>query len=170
MGVATGVDDTSVGVAAGDEDDDEAVGVGVGELVEGRVTGQVEMFVVVGGGCVGGAGVAVTGETRVAGAVLAASGVTPAGIGVPLVTTGSKEAAHPALDVGCGAAVGVFRDDVVVLPCPACALPEWVPPPAGGPLPLLVCVPLPSVSAPPRDGVPPPFCEVLDWRIAWRTG
>ena len=154
-------------MAAGDEDD-EVVGVGVGELV--GFTGQVVMVEVVGDGCVGGAGLAVTVETRVAGTVRPASGVTPVGIGVPLVTTGSKEAAHPALDVGCGAPVGVFRDDVVVLPCPACALPEWVPPPADGPLPLLVCVPLPSVSAPPRDGVPPPFCEVLDWRIAWRTG
>ena len=54
MGVATGVDATSVGAAVGDEDDDGAVGVGVGELVEGRVTGQVETFVVVGDDCAGG--------------------------------------------------------------------------------------------------------------------
>jgi hypothetical protein len=138
----------------------------VGELV--GFTGQVVTVEVVGDGCVGGAGLDVTGVET--GAVRPASGVTPVGIGALPVTTGREEAAHPVLDVGCGAAVGVFREDVVVLPCPACALPEWVPPPAGGPLPLLACVPLPSVSAPPRDGVPPPFCEVLDWRIAWRTG
>jgi hypothetical protein len=153
-------------VGAGTADEDEAVGVGVGELV--GFTGQVVTVEVVGDGCVGGAGLDVTGVET--GAVRPASGVTPVGIGALPVTTGSEEAAHPVLDVGCGAAVGVFREDVVVLPCPACALPEWVPPPVGGPLPLLVCVPLPSVSAPPRDGVPPPFCEVLDWRIAWRTG
>jgi hypothetical protein len=115
---------------------------------------------------VGEAGVAVTGETRVAGAVPAAYGVAPVGIGVPLVTTGGKEAAHRALDAGCGAAVGVFREEVVVLPGLAGVLPDWVPPPVGVVLPLLVCVPLPSVSAPPRGGVPPPFSEVVPWRIA----
>ncbi len=165
MGVATGVDDTSVGEAGGDEDDDEAAGVGVGELVEGRVTGQVETFVVVGDGC---AGIDVTGVET--GAVRAVSAGTPVGLGTAPVTTGSEEATHLALDVGCAAALDVFRGDAVVLPGPVCALAEWVPPLAGVPLPVFACVPLPSVSAPLRDGVPPPLCEVLDWRIAWRTG
>jgi hypothetical protein len=86
------------------------------------------------------------------------------------VTTGSKEATHPVLDVGCGAAVGAFPDEVFVLPGPACALPDLAAP-VGVPPPLFACVPLPSVPAPPRAGSPPPlFGEMLPCRIAWRTG
>jgi hypothetical protein len=119
VGVGNGVDDTSVGVGTADED--EAVGVGVGELV--GFTGQVVTVEVVGDGGAGGAGFDVSGvETGVAGAVWPASGVTPAGLDATPVTAGCEEVAHRVLDVGCGAVLGVFRDDVVVLPCPACAL------------------------------------------------
>jgi hypothetical protein len=156
VGVATGVDDTSVGAAGGD--DDETVGVGVGEVV-GGFTGQVGTSVVaVGDGCVGGTGLAVAVATGLAGAVCPGSGVTR--VGLAPVTAGSEEATHLVLDVGCGAAVGAFPDEVVVLPGPACALPDLAPP-AGVPLPLFACVPLPSVPAPLRAGSPPPFGEVL---------
>jgi hypothetical protein len=158
VGVATGVDDTSVGAAGGV--DDETVGVGVGELV-GGFTGQVGTSVVaVGDGCVGGTGLAVAVETGLAGAVCPASGVTWVGLGVAPATAGSEEATHLVLDVGYRAAVGAFPDEVVVLPCPACALPDLAPP-ADVPLPLFACVPLPSVPAPLRAGSPPPFGEVL---------
>jgi hypothetical protein len=64
VGVATGVDDTSVGAAGGGED--ETAGVGVGEVV-GGFTGQVgTSVVVVGDSCAGGAGLAVAVETGVA--------------------------------------------------------------------------------------------------------
>jgi hypothetical protein len=172
VGVVTGVDDTSVGAAGGDddEDDDEVVGVGVGVVV-GGFTGQVGTFVVVvEDGCVGGAGLAESVETGVAGAVRPSSGPTRVGLGVAPVTTGSMEATHRVLDVGCGAGAWVFLDEVVVLPCPAGALPDLAPP-VGVPLPLFACVPLPSVPAPPRAGsLLPPFGEVLPWRIAMRTG
>ena len=163
MGVATGVDDTSEGVAGGGEDEsagsedeeaggeDEDAGVGVGE-VAGCVTGQVETFVIVGDGCVGRAGLEVTGVET---AVPAAPGFTPPGLGAAPVTTGSEEATHRALEVGCGAGVCDFLGEVAVLLGPACPLPVGVPLPVGAPLPvgvpppLFAGVPLPSVPAPP---------------------
>jgi hypothetical protein len=166
VGVAADVDDTSAGEEAGGED--EAAGVRVRDLA-GCVIGQVETFVIVGDGCVGRAGLEVTGAET---AVPAASGVMPVGLGVAPVAAGNEEATHSALEVGCGVGVGDFLDEVVVLPCPACPLPVGVPlgvgapPPVGVPPPMSARVPLPSVPASPRPGPPSLFSEVLAWRIA----
>jgi hypothetical protein len=90
-----------------------------------------------------------------AGAVLVSVGFAP-------LRTGSTVDTHLAPDVvGCGTAV---LPDAVVRTWLACPLLEATAAVVG--LPLLACVPFPSVPALPRGGPPPPLSESLAWRIA----
>jgi hypothetical protein len=98
-------------------------------------------------------------------AVPEASGTTLVLLGFAPVRTGSAEDTHLALEIGCAAEV---FPDAVVRAWLACPLPEATV--AGVGLPLLACVPFPSVPALPRGRPPPPLSESLAWRIAWRNG
>ena len=74
---------------------------------------------------------------------------------------------HLALDDACGAGARDCLEEGLAPGCPACPPPDVAPPVVGAPP--RFCVPLPSGPALPRVA-PPPFSEVLAWRIAWRTG
>jgi hypothetical protein len=74
---------------------------------------------------------------------------------------------HPALEVGCDAAV---RPDAVVRAWLDCPLLDATVAVVGVLLPLAACAPLPSVPALARGGWPPPLSEEPAWRIAWRKG
>lgn len=103
------------------------------------------------------------------GAAAEVSGAAVVSLGFALLRTGSTVDTHLALAVvgcvGCGTAV---LPDAVVRTCVACPLLEATAAVVG--LPLLACVPFPSVPALPRGGLPPPLSESLAWRIAWRNG
>jgi hypothetical protein len=100
--------------------------------------------------------------SAVLGTVTEASGPVLVSVGFAPLRTGSTVDTHLAPDVvGCGTAV---LPDAVVRTWLACPLLEATAAVVG--LPLLACVPFPSVPALPRGGPPPPLSESLAWRIA----
>jgi hypothetical protein len=100
--------------------------------------------------------------SAVLGAAAEASGAALVSLGFALLRTGNTVDTHlPLVVAGCGSAV---LPDAVVRTWVACALLEATAAIVG--LPLLACVPFPSVPALPRGGPPPPLSESLAWRIA----
>src|SRR5580658_8711264 len=96
----------------------------------------------------------------------------PVGAGSVLAAPCGVPGTHPADDAALGDAAA---DDGVevpwVLPGLVCATPGVALPAVGAELPSVVCVPWPSVPAPPCFG-PFPSCRtvLLAWMIAWRNG